>query len=372
MRIYKKKGSPFWWYDIPERYGRPRIRKSTEVYHSPPTSDLRKQNLAQAETVMHRKYTELTQGALSGDRALEAITFSAFAQWYLTHISPHKRGTSAERYVLWALAKRFGKAPLASITKQRYQEWITERRKDVKASTVNRQVDVLKHLLAAAVPKYLNASPLAGLARLRQMPSDSAVLSRQDESRLLKALTPAERALIIAAIDALIREGDLLKLTWADDHGTFLSVNDPKEDNPYKARVSKRLRAALNTIKPNPAHGRIFPDWDHKDEVLRMLKRACKAAGVTYGRAHGGVTFHRLRHTGATRMMEQGTPARIIMAAGAWKDIRSVARYTHPSEAELEKAVNQVGKGVKMPVPSSVPEPSHRTTHPHRKSHQHR
>lgn len=337
--------SSYWWIDYTTAEGK-RVREPTKYKHTAGSTEQTAENKRLALGLYHERLAHEAKIHHGHAPRQKAITFAAFVAWYREHESAHKRGAAAESYVLNQLARAFGARPLASLTKQDYREWMTARLKAATPNTVNRQVDVLKDLLASAVPKYLAASPLAGMPRLRVLPRETVVLERRDEAKLLKVLPPHDRALVIAAIDGLIREGDLLKLTWRHDRGAFLAVDDPKEGNPYKAHVSTRLRAALMAIKPHPATGRIFPQYRHKDEVLRMLRRACQNAGVTYGRTHGGITFHSLRHTGATRLMDAGYAPQTIMKAGGWKDIRSVARYTHPSDKQLQQAVNRIGRGV--------------------------
>jgi integrase len=43
------------------------------------------------------------------------------------------------------------------------------------------------------------------------------------------------------------------------------------------------------------------------------------------------VTFHSLRHTGATRAIQAGATLRDLQALGGWRDIKSVMRYTRPT-----------------------------------------
>lgn len=73
-----------------------------------------------------------------------------------------------------------------------------------------------------------------------------------------------------------------------------------------------------------------------------MLEKGCKAAGIPYGRKADGLTFHALRHTATTRLVEAGVPLRIVQELGGWKSMRQLERYAHPSEAAKTAAVEAI------------------------------
>jgi integrase len=356
VSLYTRKHSPYWWIDLLPTDGGPRIQRSTKIRHDAPTPGLRAENKRLAETVLHEAYTNAVRRREGLDPpATQTETFVSFADWYESHISAHKRSKDRELELLKALTVYFRKHRLTAITRDVVVEWMTWRRAQVSAATVNRELDTLKSVLAAAVPKYLKASPIAGLKRLRVTKRAIVVLSRADEKKLLVALAPADAAIIIAALDTLIRASDLLRLDWSHDKGAYLEVPDPKTGKGYKVPISTRLRAALDRLKgkkkkptgPIFRHRRIAKTprlWTHT--LAQMLEYGCARAGVTYGRGQGGITFHGLRHTGASRMVEAGVSLRVLQAIGGWSDLRQLTRYTHPTEPAMRAAVNAVSRPV--------------------------
>jgi len=111
----------------------------------------------------------------------------------------HAREASALKH----LRHYFGTFTLAGVTADDVQEYMTARRKTVTASTVNRELDVLKHVFASAVPKYLPASPIVGMSRLRTVKRETATLSRTDEAKLLAVLDvrDVQGAAVLAVVD---------------------------------------------------------------------------------------------------------------------------------------------------------------------------
>jgi integrase len=161
---------------------------------------------------------------------------------------------------------------------------------------------------------------LSGIKHLRVKRSEPFVLSREQEARLLAVVSVADRALLICALDTLLRVSDILRLRREHDRGTYLVVEDSKV-KPYKVPVSSRLRKALDQLPIHRpfyfAHRRSATRArDHRGNVQAMLERACQKAGIPYGRKRNGLTFHGLRHTGATRLAEAGVSMRTIQEIG--------------------------------------------------------
>jgi integrase len=359
MGVYTRQDSPWYWLWL-ERPGRPALREKTRIPVHAPTALQRKTQRAQAEDAYRARMGELARAGYDLPTALPARTFAALADWYETHVTAHKRGAAREREILQQLRKHFGPLQLADLTLAHVREWMTARRAEkvprssrtVSVATVNRELDVLKHVLGSAVPTYLDANPLIGLKRLRAPLEPMRVLAHDEERRLLAAVHDArDRALLVAGLDTIARLGSLLALEWRDDHGDHLEFRNPKAGPSYRVPVSARLRAALDALPVDErgryifAHRRTTKDpegW--RNAVKLMLRRACARAGIPYGRARGGITFHALRHTGATRMIAAGVDLRTVQELGGWSSLRQLARYAHPTADAKRRAVETVSE----------------------------
>lgn len=364
MGIYRRKDSPFWWMAL-ERPGQRPILKSTKVLVTGASPGQTDTNRVLARAIYTAEMGDLARGRhqLAVDRP--TIRFSAFADWYRDHVSAKKRTHARERSALETLKDAFRGLWLQQVDKDRVREWMTDRVRVVAPGTVNRELDVLKHLMTEAVPKYLAVSPLIGVRRLRAPTNEPRILSRDEETRLLAAVDLEDRAVILCGLDTLMRLGDVVRLKRAHDHGTHLTVVDPKV-RPYKVPVSSRLRAALDALPKGsdwyfPKHHRKKHAYGatatkrHRanrpntgepaavHSIQRMFAAACQLAQIPCGRDVDGLTFHCLRHTGATRLLEAGVDLRSVMAIGGWHDIRSVLRYTRPTNV-TQQAVEAIGR----------------------------
>jgi integrase len=343
MGVFKRPESKFWWLWL-ETAPKGKQRERTDVLVG--TSDQQRETRKIAEQVYFKRMGEIAVGSHDLPVSRDAITFKKFSEWYEQHVVAHHRGATREREILKVLRATFSRYVLDEIDRPMVMEWRTMRAEETSAATSNRELDVLKHLLAAAVPKYLSASPIAGLTRLRAVRSETRILTRDEETRLLAKLEPLDRALVICAIDTLMRLSDVVNLRRDQDRGGYLLVVDPKTE-PYRVPVSTRLRAELDAIPHTSryyfAHRRRAENpRDFRGSIQSMLERACKAAGIPYGRPNG-ITFHALRHTGTTRLVDANVPLRIVQELGGWKSMRQLERYAHPTEEAKRDAVEKIG-----------------------------
>lgn len=306
----------------------------------------------QAETIYAATKTDAAKRAAGLLPQQQTITFRTHATWYETHVAAHHRGADKEASMLGRLHEHFDRfASLAEIDVLAVREWMTARKRSVQASTVNRELDVLKRVLASAVPKYLAASPIAGLRRFRTNETEPRVLTPDEEARLLAIAGPADCAWLLTALDTLLRLSSVVNLKWAQvklDRSVIVPLNAKVSHDA--APISRRVDLALRALPR--ANDWVFPEFHRrgkgktagKNKGIRRFMLLCQQAEIPYGRAAGGVTFHCLRHTGATRALQRGASVRTVMKLGGWKDERSVMRYVHAADSDVRAAAESISQ----------------------------
>ena len=347
MGLYQRKDSPFWWMRL-EKTGR-RMNTGIPVGEGP----ARRDNRLSAQQIYDAAMGDIARQRFKLPAAVTSITFRQHATWYQTNVASHHKGARRAVSIIKGLVRHFGDRLLTEIDPAEIEEWKTARAKIVQRQTVNRELDLLKPLLQSAVPKYLETSPAAGVHRFptrRFVPV--TVLSESAEDALLAVASPRERAFVLLGLDALLRLGDVRTFRAEQNHGTYLEIPDPKTGVPYKVPASVRLQAALEAIVP--LDGFYFANlqrrgphkghWRPISEATAFgwFKDLCTRAGVTRGRDVAGVTYHSLRHTGASRASRVVKPT-AVMKLGGWSSLRQLARYDHPDESDLLRAVEAIG-----------------------------
>jgi integrase len=372
LGVYTRPTSPFYqlWLDghLDER-GRPR-RETTKIRHDAPTPEQRRDNRAAAERLYHTRMHELSIDAQQPDKK-PTLLFAEFAAWFTANVLPKRRGKEREAELMRPLVKWFGSMLLSAIDRARVEEYTTARlntptlikgktRTKARAviagpNTVNREVDLLKSMMQSAVPRYLESSPLWGMKRLTTTTPKRRVLTEDEEARLLKVMTPEDRAFFLIAMDTLARLGDIIDLKVSDDVRDRLWIANPKTGGGFYAAVSKRLRKALDAL-PVPEDGQVylFPrrriartERDRRNGVRQMLEKYCALAvpPIDYGRAHG-LTFHwATRRTAASRMLSRKVPLATVQKVGRWKDPTVVLGIYHEMIGDDDRqAVEVIGR----------------------------
>jgi integrase len=238
----------------------------------------------------------------------------------------------------------FADAPISEITKattREYRKHRHEKKKSLSETTVNRDLEVLRHLLFWAVDEgYLAANPLSRMPLVRERRKPRAVMSLDEEARLLSHAISHLHPLVIAALDTGMRRGELLSQRWEhiDLTRRLLFVTHSKtaggeaREIPLTARVYELLAAAPRN------EGLVF---QFKGRPLHRIKTAwagaIRRAGIRYYR------FHDLRHTFNTRLMEAGVMQEVrkaLMGHSSGEDVQSI--YTHVELPVKREAIRKL------------------------------
>lgn len=347
MGVYARPDSRFWWYWIEGTT----IRGSTGVPRAGGFPAQDRELRRQAEEIYAAKKTDAAKRAAGLIPTLAPISYAEHAAWFEAHDVAHHRGADKERSMLRQLALYFNRFErLADIDEHAVKEWRVWRGRHVEPNTINRELDVLKRLMVSAVPKHLEKSPIAGMRRLRVDETEPRVLTHDEEARILEAADLEDRAWFLTAIDTLMRLGNVVGLKWAQvklEQRAIVPLNAKVKHDVVP--ITTRMLTALKALPQDTDW--VFPRFHKvgerktaaKNKAIRRFDYLCRAAHVPHGRDIGGVTFHCIRHTGATRALQRGASVRTVMKLGGWKDERTVMRYVHAADSDVRAAAETIG-----------------------------
>lgn len=326
MGLFTRPTSLYWWLYLETT----KQKERTDIVVGE-TAAQRKDSRRLALDRYHQRMNELAARLYRLPTATPAIRFAKYAAPYATDVIAHRKGARRETELLAQLVAFFGNDLLTTIDQDRVRAYQTARRTDgVAAVTINREIDLLKGMLRDAVPKYLSASPLAGMKRLRVVPPRRRYTSKREFVRLLHVCEDAQdTAILILGRLTLARLGDLLDLqhTDRDPHNRrILYIADPKANIPIEVALSDRALAAVEALADNgsdylfPKFRRAEKPRDWTGSVRQRLEYLCRQAGLDYGKAKNGITFHwGTRRSGATDYVRARKNLKAIQSQGGWK-----------------------------------------------------
>ncbi|MGB6483326.1 MAG: integrase [Candidatus Acidiferrales bacterium] len=327
MGIYKR--GRVWWVDYFDQ-SRERVQESS---HS--------SNRRDAESLLSIRKSEILRGVF---RRPAKITFGEFGGRYMEHAKVNKRSWLRDEQMLGHLQKFFGtERQLSEITSADIEGYKMHRKASVSGSTVNREMALLKRMFNLGIEwdVYLGLNPFHKVKFFREFNTGLRVLNLEEEEKLLRNAVPYLQDLIVFALSTGMRVGEIFSLCWATvnlDKGVlnvFAAKTQKIRGIPINADARKVLEYwALGKrnefVFYNPETGKPFVD------LKAGFKLACKKAGIA------GVTWHTLRHTFASRLVNRGVDIVTVKELLGHSSITVTMRYTHTNLESKRAAVEKL------------------------------
>jgi integrase len=286
---------------------------------------------------------ELTLAQYHAHRLQPDMPFGELAARFLAEAQPKPHHLDRLKIVL----PYFAAMPIGQIHRGVVREYRKDRheRKTVTETTVNRDLEVLRHLLFWAVDEgYLAANPLSRLPMPKERRKPRVVMTVAEEQKLLANAAPHLRVIVIAALDTGMRRGELLTQRWehVDFTRRLLSVTHSKTAGGEAREIPLTNRLSQTLTSMRKPGGLVF---EFRHRPLHILKTGWKAAirraGIRYYR------FHDLRHTFNTRLMEAGVMQEVrkaLMGHSSGEDVHSI--YTHVETPMKREAIRKLEQWV--------------------------
>ena len=309
-----------------------------------------------------------------GDR----LIFSAVTARWLDSVSKTKKDSTICKYrntLKNHLNPRFGNRKFTEIMREDVMDYIMELQTKggdkghmMSSNTVKGIISVLRAVLEYGGLQY--HMPVADLSRLSIGGKEKArlrVLTENETNRLLDYILSDfnSRGLgILLVLYTGLRLGELCALRWEDinfregtltvhstmkriqmtdcpEHKTKVVITPPK--SPRSQRTIPLHGDILETLRNQAGEkGAFFLTGKENSFVeprtmQNHFKTIVKAVNIA------GVTFHTLRHTFATRSIENGVDAKILSEFLGHASVKlTLDRYVHPSEKQKRKNMDKL------------------------------
>jgi integrase len=291
----------------------------------------------------HRKSAADTESKLKtyvlpklGEKLIADLKSTDFDSWLAEALKRRRKARKAPKKKKATDSDASPPPPPAAPT----PEEVAERQRRRKA-TLNRVINSLKACLnhAHAAGKVPSREAWARLKKFRSADSARLRWLTVDEARRLQnGSAPGLRPLVTAGLLTGCRAGELLAMRAGDfdSRSKTVLVADSKAGKPRRVPLTadgvvlfEGLTAGKLDSEP------IFkrPDgsaW-YRMAMLRAMSNACKRAKIS-----PPATFHTLRHTFASHLVQKGVPLMFVASALGHSDTRMVEKhYGHLSQSAV-------------------------------------
>jgi len=279
-------------------------------------------------------------------------TLQDFSEEFIVHQRDVKRNRSwkKDEAHIKRWNKELGTYRLSEITVKHIDDYKLKRIKEVKAITVNRELQALRCLLNLAKKwkKFFGDNPVSESGLLKTESFPIRILSYNEEVKLIDASSDHLKPIIKTALLTAMRLGELLTLRWqdVDFDNNLITIREEisKSKKTREIPISNTLRILLLEHKLKSGHsGMVFltPEGvPYSPKNSSALKRCFTTARKKTDLLD--LRFHDLRHTAATRMAENGASIIAVKEICGHSDIKTTMQYFHPDKS-LKEAVEILG-----------------------------
>jgi len=216
------------------------------------------------------------------------------------------------------------------------------RRKEVSGSTVNRELALLKRMFNLAIDwdLYLGSNPVRKVKFFQEINLGFRTLTGEEEKKFLANATPYIQDIAVLGLNTGMRIGEMLSLTWeqVDLEKNLINVFAHKTHKIRPVPINTESRRVLDYCQMGRKNEFVF--YNHESgkpfvDLKSGFALACRKAGIK------GVTWHTLRHTFPSRLLERGADIVTVQQLLGHSTVTVTMRYTHTN---LDSKRNAVAK----------------------------
>ena len=325
--VYKRTKGKSWVIDY--RDNGKRIQKAV------PGADTK----AEAIRVLRREISKVYRRRIGWEQDKQKMGFRDFAEIYLQdYAKTEKDSWKTDEYRLRKMKDYFRDTKLRSITPLKIREFKAVRLKEgIAKTTTNREIALLKKMFNIAIEEgYLEDNPVKKIKMFSEQDSiRDRVLLPEEEPRLYANLAEHAKPVCLLGQYAGLRSGEALNLEWRNVvlrgvRNSYIKVEKAKSKKARKIPINSILFDLLTKLRASRGNSKmVFPF----KSIRTAFENACKRAEIE------DFTFHDLRRTFGTRLLEKGMNIVTISKLYGHSSVLVTQRYLHPQDELSIEAV---------------------------------
>lgn len=299
---------------------------------------------ADAQAWARDKERQIDRGELpTNHHELKATTVGDLLRRYQTEITPKKRSSGPESYMLGTLlAHPIAALSLKNVSPAAIAQYRDARLNVVSPSSVLRELAILSHCFNLAIKDWgipLHSNPALLISKPTPNKARDRRLQAGELEKLTEGLQQCKNPLVLSvfkfALATGMRRGEVLSLRWenVDLAGRTAHLPITKNGDSRTVPLSPAAIAVLEQL-PAACSGQVF---HISANAVRLAWTRMKArVGIE------NLRLHDLRHEAVSRFFEFGLSVPEVAAISGHKDSRMLARYTHLRATDIAaKLANQ-------------------------------
>jgi integrase len=297
--------------------------------------------LQDAQCWGRQKELEADRGELlHNQRQLGTITLSDLVKRYLETVTPTKKSSQAETYVLRAFQKhRVCKVTLRDLNTSHFSNYRDDRLSQISITGLARELNTVRHIFNVARLEWnvpLRCNPLDGLRLDYKDNRRERRLKDGEHEKLLQAArtrqNPFIEKIVIFAIETGMRRGEILGLHWDQLDFQRRSVSILESKNGYSRTIPLTPIALALLRGIDRETKRVFPITAN---ALRMAwERMLARTDIE------NLHFHDLRHEAISRFFEMGLTIPEVATISGHRDLKMLMRYAHANQSALFRKIS--------------------------------
>ncbi len=255
-----------------------------------------------------------------------------------------KKTLQNDEYSFEQLLPFIGDMDLNDINMNSLWPFIHHRLVLVKNATINRELEVVRHILNLAHKEWMCLDRVPFIRMLKEPPPRVRFLSQGEADRLLLALPHHLQPVVQYALATGCRRGEILRLEWSRvdliRHVAWLDHGTTKNNDARGIPLNRDALIALEIAKSRNSRWVFTYKGEPMGSIGSAFKKALKRAEISDFR------FHDLRHTWASWHVMSGTPLYDLMTLGGWRTMECVQRYAHLAPEYLAQAASRIERKI--------------------------
>ena len=344
MAVYRKAGSPYWWYSF--------TYKGKRVFASTGATDHKV-----AKIVYLRERNAAIERRATGE--LAPIKLKDLFARFLEYSKTNKKSYRYDVVITKTLTNFFGDRLAHEVTQHEVERFKSYRKTIVvgdhfmSGARINRDLSLLKTIYNRGIEwGLIESNPVARVKFFSEKDrSRTRYLAADEKTRLLNVCAPNLRRLVIFALKTGMRQGEQFGLRWVDVdfNASVIALKQTKSGKTRFIPMHPDVRSILASLprqgdkvfegKIGGAswHGARRAEWD----------KAIEDAGLRDFR------WHDLRHTFASELVMKGVDLKTVSELLGHSTVMMSERYSHLAPAHKAIAINVLSS--EAPAPLAAP-----------------